>query len=172
MASAKFHQSFRQYHRWLGFFLAGIMAVYASSGVLLIFRGTDFLKYDQDVERTLDAQLSGKEVVEQLRMRGLEVTEENDQQIVLNKGQYDKQTGVAVVTIHDYPKPISKMVKLHKATHNSPLYWLNITFGVSLLFFVVSAFLMFLPKLPMFKSGLKIAAGGIVFALLMVIFGS
>ncbi len=28
MASAKFHNSFRQYHRWLGFFLAGIMAVY------------------------------------------------------------------------------------------------------------------------------------------------
>ena len=31
-------------HRYLGFFLAGIMTVYALSGVLLIFRSTDFLK--------------------------------------------------------------------------------------------------------------------------------
>lgn len=32
----------RVYHRYLGFFLAGIMAVYAISGVVLIFRDTDF----------------------------------------------------------------------------------------------------------------------------------
>lgn len=148
------------------------MAVYASTGILLIFRGTDFLKYDQDVERALDAQLSGKEVLEKLRMRGLEVTDENDQQIVLNRGQYNKQTGVALITVHDYPKPISKMVKLHKATKNSPLYWLNISFGVGLLFFVLSAFLMFIPKIPMFKNGLKIAVGGVAFAVLVIIFGS
>ena len=31
-------------HRYLGYFLAGIMAVYAVSGVLLVYRDTDFLK--------------------------------------------------------------------------------------------------------------------------------
>jgi len=35
----------RTYHRYLGFFLSGIMAVYAISGIILIFRDTEFLKY-------------------------------------------------------------------------------------------------------------------------------
>jgi hypothetical protein len=34
----------RELHRYLGFFLVGIMSVYAISGVVLIFRDTDFLK--------------------------------------------------------------------------------------------------------------------------------
>jgi hypothetical protein len=31
-------------HRYLGYFLAGIMAVYAVSGIILVYRDTDFLK--------------------------------------------------------------------------------------------------------------------------------
>ena len=34
----------RIYHRYLGFFLAGIMAIYSISGIIMIFRDTDFLK--------------------------------------------------------------------------------------------------------------------------------
>ena len=37
----------RVWHRYLGFFLAGIMAVYAVSGVVMIFRNTDFLKQEK-----------------------------------------------------------------------------------------------------------------------------
>lgn len=32
------------FHRYLGFFLAGIMIVYAVSGIVLTFRNTDYLK--------------------------------------------------------------------------------------------------------------------------------
>lgn len=41
---SQFSTKMRIYHRYLGFFLAGIMAVYALSGVILIFRETPFLK--------------------------------------------------------------------------------------------------------------------------------
>ena len=41
-------------HRYLGFFLAGIMAVYALSGVLLIYRDTDILKSEQHLEKMLE----------------------------------------------------------------------------------------------------------------------
>ena len=70
------------------------------------------------------------------------------------------------------PKPLAKLVKLHKATTNSPLFFLNISFGLALLFFVISAFLMFMPKLPFFKNGVKISLAGALFALLVVIFAS
>ena len=172
MASPKFHMAFRKYHRWLGFFLAGIMGVYAISGILLIFRPTDILKYDQVQTKKLDANLSGEELLPLLKMRGSKVTSENAEEIVLNVGKYDKATGEATVSKKDYPIVLAKMVKLHKATNNSPLFWLNISFGLGLLFFVISAFLMFIPKLPMYKNGLKIAGIGAIVAVLTVVFGS
>ena len=172
MASPKFHMAFRKYHRWLGFFLAGIMGVYAISGILLIFRPTDILKYEQVQTKQFEANLSGEELLPLLKMRGSKVTSENVDEIVLNVGQYNKATGEATITKKDYPIVLSKMVKLHKATNNSPLFWLNISFGVGLLFFVISAFLMFVPKLPMYKNGLKIAGIGAIVTVLTVIFGS
>ena len=38
MPSTKTANTFRKYHRLLGFFLAGVMVVYACSGVLPAFR--------------------------------------------------------------------------------------------------------------------------------------
>ncbi len=172
MASTKLHMTFRKYHRWLGFFLAGIMAVYAVSGILLIFRPTDFLKFEQTHEYQIEAQLNAQSAVDQLRVKGLRANGESDTQVEFNYGSYDKNTGTAVITKKDYPLILAKMVKLHKATNNSPLFWLNISFGIALLFFVISAFLMFLPKLPIYKNGLKIAGVGALFTVLMLVFGS
>ena len=43
----------RLLHRYIGYFMAGIMAVYAISGVLLIYRDTDFLKKEKKIENKL-----------------------------------------------------------------------------------------------------------------------
>src|SRR5688572_32170720 len=51
-------------------------------------------------------------------------------------------------------RSLDKMTHLHKASTDDPLYWLNVFFGVSLLFFVLSAFWMYLPKTKVFKAGL------------------
>lgn len=172
MASAKFHNTFRQYHRWLGFFLAGIMAVYATSGILLIFRSTDLLKYEYTTVHELDTQLSPKALQDALHVKGLKILDQDESEIRFNYGAYQKVTGEAIVTKQDYPLVLRKLVSLHKATTNSPLFVLNITFGVVLLFFVISAFLMFMPKAKLFKNGLKIASAGFLFALVVVMFGS
>ena len=172
MASPKFHNSIRKYHRWMGFFLAGIMAIYAVSGVLLIFRKTDFLKFPQTEIRQLTPGLQVKSLDENLQLNDFKVESESNDLIIFNSGEYDKNTGQLVTTKLDYPLVLAKLVKLHKATHKSPLFFLNITFGVALLLFVVSAFLMFMPKLPFFKNGVKISIAGALFALLFVIFAS
>ena len=172
MASAKLHNTFRQYHRWLGFFLAGIMAVYSVSGILLIFRSTDFLKYDYVTQQQLSPNLDAKSLAENVRIRNFKIESETAQSIVFNDGEYDKASGMAKITKKDYPAPLAKLVKLHKANTNSPLFFLNISFGLALLFFVISSFLMFMPRAMPYKNGLKIAGGGIVFALLVVIFSS
>jgi hypothetical protein len=172
MAAAKIHNTLRQYHRWLGFFLAGIMAVYASSGLLMIFRNTEILKYEQQEQRQLAPQLSAADLGKALRLRDFAVITQNDDSITFKQGNYETSTGLAIVVGKNYHPAVQQLVNLHKATTNSPLYWLNISFAISLLFFVVSAFFMFLPKTSLFKSGLKIAGIGFVFALLVVIFGS
>jgi len=172
MASAKFHNSFRQYHRWLGFFLAGIMAVYSVSGILLIFRSTDFLKYEYVTEQQLSPNLDSVTLGQNLRLRNFKIESETEQNIVFNEGNYDKVSGMAKVIKKDYPPALAKLVKLHKANTNSPLFFLNITFGLALLFFVISSFLMFMPRAITYKNGLKIAGAGFIFALLVVILSS
>ena len=172
MASPKLHNSFRKYHRWLGFFLAGIISIYAVSGILLIFRQTEFLKFPQTEVRQLPPALQVEALGDQLRLKGFSVKSESDELIIFNVGEYNKVTGEAVISQLDYPIVLAKLVKLHKATNNSPLFFLNISFGIALLFFVISAFLMFMPKLPLFKNGVKISIAGAIFALLVVIFAS
>ena len=49
MSNDNVRNSMRVYHRYLGYFLAGIMAVYSISGITLIFRDTAFLKIDKQI---------------------------------------------------------------------------------------------------------------------------
>jgi len=155
MASPKTHSTLRKYHRWLGFFLAGIIAVYSTSGTLLIFRKTELLKYDQQEQRQLAPELSAKNLGKELGIKEFDVLAQNDVSITFKQGQYNKTTGLATVIRTDYHPILQQLVNLHKATTNSPLYWLNISFALSLLFFVVSAFLCFYRKLNYLKTALK-----------------
>jgi len=158
----------RIYHRYLGYFLAGIMAVYSISGITLIFRDTDFLKSEKKVERTLQPNLSKEELGKELRMRDLRIDKEEGDILSFRNGTYNKSTGVANYTTKKLPYFIDRMQKLHKAETKDPLFFLNIFFGVSLFFFVVSAFYMFLPGTSTFKKGLYFALAGLALALLLI----
>ncbi len=155
-------------HRYLGFFLVGIMAVYAISGVVLIFRNTDFLKRDKQVEEVVDPNLSAKALGEKLHIKGLKVTRQEGNVVYFKEGTYDQASGEAIYTTKSLPLVLDKMTKLHKANTNHPLFWLNIFFGVALLFFVVSAFWMFRPQTSVFKKGLYFALGGMVLTFILL----
>ncbi len=167
--SVKTASTFRKYHRMIGFFLAGVMIIYASSGVLLIFRTTDFLKFEHITEQQLPQELSVIELGQQLRLKNFRVTEEHSDHILFVQGQYSKTDGIARITTKRYPAAVQKLVDLHKATPDSPLFFMNVLFGLGLLFLAVSSFVMFVRQAPAFKSGIKYAAAGIVVALVVVI---
>ena len=168
--SAKSANTFRKYHRIIGFFLAGVMMIYASSGVLLIFRTTDFLKFESTEVRQLAAGLSADELNDELHIRRFKVTEETTTDILFEQGSYSKVDGSATITSKNYPLLVKKMVDLHKATPNSPLFFMNVVFGLGLLFLAVSSFFMFIVKAPAFKSGIKFAIAGFLVALVVLIF--
>ena len=159
----------RVLHRYLGFFLAGVMAMYAISGIIMIFRETNFLKTETVETRQLEVNLTGGELSPKLRM-AVKVDKIEGDVLYFKDGNYNKATGMATVTEMKLPFVLEKMERLHKATTNSPLYFFNIFFGLSLLFFVLSAFWMFLPGMPIFKKGLYYAIGGIILTLIMLFF--
>ena len=158
----------RMYHRYLGFFLSGIMAVYAISGVTLIFRDTDVFKNEVVIEKNLETNLSAQEVGQQLKIKRFKATSETASMIKFQNGSYNKQTGAASYTKKETPYILGKMQNFHKSETGDPLYYLNIFFGVSLLFFVLSAFWMFLPSTPLFKKGMYFAAAGLILALVLL----
>lgn len=154
-------------HRYLGFFLGGIMAVYAISGVLMIFRNTDFLKHEVVLEMPLPPGMTEGQVGPELRAK-IKFKKEEGDYLYYDMGKYNKRTGLATMKKMELPLVLSKMERLHKATTKDPLFYLNIFFGVALLFFVVSAFWMFMPGTDIFKKGLYFTLGGILLTLLML----
>lgn len=158
---------FRVYHRYLGFFLAGIMAMYSISGMIMVFRNTDFLKSEEIVTKTIAPGLEGEDIGKALRMRTGVKSTEGDMVILFN-GTYNKATGEAVITEKHLPYILEKFEQVHKATSDRPLFFMNVFFGLSLFFFVISSFWMFLPSTSVFKKGLYFTLAGIVLMLIMI----
>lgn len=156
-------------HRYLGYFLAGIMAVYAVSGVLLVYRDTDFLKkgkkYDKVIEKNLDEKALGKE----LRIKNFEIEKREGTILKFKQGTYDTSTGQAKYTKKELPFVLDKMTKLHKAQSKDTLSPLNTFFGISLFFFVISSFWMFNPKTKAFKRGMIFTIAGLVVSILLLL---
>jgi hypothetical protein len=163
-------KNMRIYHRYLGFFLAGIMAIYSISGIIMIFRETDFLKKENHKVLTVAPNLKNEEIGPAIKIKNLKTTEEVGDVVKFKEGTYNRTTGVADFTVKELPYLINKITKMHKATHKDPLYYLNIFFGLSLFFFVMSSFWMFTPGTTIFKKGMYFTLAGIVLALVMLFF--
>ena len=83
--------------------------------------------------------------------------------------EYNKQTGEIKYIQMQPPKILGMIEKMHKATSSTPLYFLNVFFGIALLFFVFSAYWMFLPQTEIFKKAIYFTLGGILLSLLMIL---
>ena len=162
------HNRMRIWHRYLGFFLAGIMAVYSLSGIVLIFRDTSFLKQEKQIEKKLDPCLNAEKLGQAIRIRNLKAIAETDEVLQFKEGSYNKLTGIVAYKVKSLPKAIEKLTHLHKASSKEPLFYLNVFFGASLFFFVISSFWMFLPSTSIFKKGLYFALAGIVLTLILL----
>ncbi|MGB1444301.1 MAG: PepSY domain-containing protein [Flavobacteriaceae bacterium] len=142
----------RSVHRYLGFFLAGIMFMYSLTGITLIFRDSDTFKREVRVEKQLEKNL------EKLpKLKGAKNI------------NYNKTTGVVTYSQMKSPKILGLMEKIHKAKSSDPLYFFNIFFGLSLLFFVVSSYWMFLPQTAVFKKAIYFTLAGISLAAFMLL---
>jgi hypothetical protein len=161
-------KNMRVYHRYLGFFLAGIMAIYSISGIIMIFRDTDFLKKENRKVLTVAPNLKSDEIGPAIKLKNLKIKSDTLDVVTFEQGTYNKATGVADFTVKELPYIVNKITKMHKATNKDPLYYLNIFFGLSLFFFVISSFYMFMPGTTIFKKGMYFTLAGIVLTLVML----
>ncbi len=164
----EFSNKMRSYHRYLGFFLAGIMAMYAISGIVLIFRDTDALKKETIHEKTLKPGLSATDLGKQIEIKKLSFKEVKGDVASFEQGSYNTATGEVEYTTKALPLVLDKMTHLHKAKSADPLYVLNIFFGLALLFFVLSSFWMFLPGTSIFKKGMYFSLAGMVLVIILL----
>ena len=168
MSNKPVSNKMRVWHRYLGFFLAGIMALYSLSGIVLIFRNTSFLKQEKLVVKQIDANIPIDSLGKKLGMKQPSAVEIKDGKMLFKDGFYDIATGHAEYKTKTLPYFIGKMTKLHKANTNDPLFFLNIIFAVGLLFFVISSFFMFTIKSAPFKRGIYFAIAGFILAMILL----
>lgn len=160
----QFNQKMRVYHRYLGFFLSGIMLIYSLSGIILIFRNTDFCKQEHLITKNIQPNASEAELKEQLKLKDFLIEKEENGIVYFKNGLYNKATGVATIRVKELPKFLNKLTQFHKAKTGDRFYYLNIFFGLSLFFFVVSSFWMFMPNTSIFKKGMYFVLAGIALA--------
>lgn len=158
----------RVVHRYLGFFLAGIMAIYAITGILLVYRDTDFLKKQQAYYKTVAPNLKDKALGKELTIRDLEITKVSNDTSYFKNGWYIANTGVAHYTKKELPFVLGELVALHKSKSSNPYSALNVFFGVSLFFFVISSFWMFNPKSKIFRKGMIYTIAGLALAVILL----
>ena len=79
---------FRIFHRYLGFYLVGIMSVYAISGITLIFRKTDTFKKKVEIKTQLKKGLKLHAIEKALKIGKLGIIKEENNIVYFDKGQY------------------------------------------------------------------------------------
>ena len=158
----------RVYHRYLGFFLAGIMAIYSISGIILIFRNTDFLKKEKQQTSIVEPNLNEEALGKVIKVKELKFLKKEGDMAYFKQGSYQITTGKATYTVKELPFIIGKMNNFHKANTSHPLFYLNIFFGTALMFFVISTFWMFAPGTRIFKKGILFTLAGVLLTLILL----
>ena len=161
-------QRMRAWHRDIGFFVIGLMTVYALSGILLIYRNTDFLNVEKQVETQLDAGLSAEALQQQLKLRNINPIRTENNLIFFQNGSYDTQSGIATYTVKEKPFPLNKLINLHKINGNQPTHLFSALFGIAVLFLVISSFWMFPRQSHFFKRGILLTLGGVIFTVILL----
>lgn len=159
----------RALHRDLGFLVIGITIVYVLSGITLIYRNTDFLKKERQIQRELEPNINDSELGMALHIRDFKVVKTEGDIVYFNNGTYNKTTGVVNYSNKALPAFLEKFNKFHKAASGSVTHWLSVVFAVLLLFLAISSFWMFKPKTKMFRRGMIFAGIGLCIAIIFLL---
>jgi hypothetical protein len=156
-------------HRYAGFFVVGLTLVYGISGIVMVYRDTDFLKQDKFTEKQLKPNIKESELGSMLRIKKLEISKTEGNIVYFKNGQYNKETGLAQYTEKSLPAILEKFNGFHKTVSKNSIHYATVTFATLLLFLAISSFWMFKPKTRIFKKGIITAGIGFLFAVILLL---
>ncbi len=158
----------RYLHNKLGFFIAGLVIIYAFSGLVQTYRDTDLLKHDVSHNIQIEPQLKEADLGPKLKLRNLKVEKTEGSILHFKEGTYNAATGAASYVTKEWYSWIVPFTDLHKTASKSAAHYFTTVFGFVMLFMSVSAFWMFKPGTKLFSSGVILTALGIVAAVIMI----
>jgi hypothetical protein len=158
----------RSLHRDIGFFVIGLTLIYTISGILLIYRDSDFLKHEVNTEREIKPNLSESDLGMALHARDFKVLKSEGDLVYFQNGTYNKATGLVQYKEKVLPSAFSSSIKLHKTSSRSATRWISIAYGILLLFLAISSFWMFKSKTKLFRRGVSVAIGGCIVAVILL----
>lgn len=164
----------RWLHRDIGYVVLGLTIVYALSGVILVYRETDFLKSPKDVSMQLSPQMSIQDLSRRLHLRRPEITKKEGDVISFHDGEnlkngvYNTATGSIQFTAKQLPGLIERFISLHKLSSSKPACWISVIYGILLLFLALSSLWMFTPSTRKFRRGIMLTTIGVTLAVVLV----
>jgi hypothetical protein len=158
----------RSLHRDVGYFIIGLTIIYSISGVVLIYRNTDFLKSEKQIEKQISPNLKESELGGILHVRNLEIVKIEGDIISFRNGTYNMATGVVNYSEKTLPAFLERFNNLHKKASGSISYLFSTIFGVLLLFLAISSFWMFKPTTKMFRRGIIFTGSGLLLAIILL----
>jgi hypothetical protein len=168
--SKSFNYYMRGLHRDIGYFIFGMVIIYALSGIALIYRNTDFLKHEVTIEKQLKPNMPTEDIGKELRLREMKITKEEGDVVHFQNGNYNKATGEVVYTSKEIIFPVNKFINFHKAISSKATHWFNLVFGALILFMAISSLWMFKPGTKTFRRGMILIGVGILFTVLLLLF--
>jgi len=160
----------RLIHRYLGYFLSGIMAVYAVTGIILVYRADGLMREEVHHHEQFKPRMNEHFLGKTLKMKFFKVEKEDAENLYFKGGTYNKVTGVADYKVMEYPYLLNKMISMHKATTKDPLHYFNVFFGISLFLFVLTSLFMFSPKTKAFRVAMLFVVIGLAMGALRILF--
>jgi hypothetical protein len=159
----------RSLHRNIGFFMVGLVIIYSLSGVVLIYRDTNFLKHETLMEKKLSPGMQESDLGRALQIRDFKIEKSEGEIIYFQKGNYNKVTGVATWSTMELPGWFNEFSELHKTSSRNFAHWFTTIFGILLLFMALSSFWMFKRGTKFFRRGILMAGMGILAAALLML---
>lgn len=158
----------RALHRDIGFFVIGLTVVFCISGIVLIFRDTDFLKQEVIIEKQIEPNVDSSELGGILRLRGFEVIKTEGDTVYFGNGTYNITSGVVIYSTKELPSFLNKLNRLHKTSSRNVIHWFTLVYGVLLLFLALSSFWMFKARTKLFWRGIIIASAGLIVSAILL----
>ena len=164
----------RTLHRNIGFFVIGLTIIYSLSGIVLVYRTTDFLKQDTLVQKTIAKNMDPVALAQVLRVKEINVAKIEGDAVsfhagaTIQNGKYDKATGMVSYTEKQLPAILNKLNGLHKASSRDTVHMVSVVYGLLLCFLAVSSFWMIKPGTQMFRKGITLSVAGGVAAIILL----